>query len=239
MLGYSDQAVIRVGEAVELASSLKHQPSLMIALAFACFVHEWRGDLRQTASYAARLSTIAVQTRWTPVAGIMSASARIEKQDRTAVTEIRACIDQLRATGQHMRRPYYLALLSDAHRRLGGLDEALVAIDEAFADILITGERRWEAELHRLRGEIQVLSSIGDTTAAETLLKKALHVAREQEARSLELRAAASLARLYCAQGHRAKGQDLLAPVYGWFTEGLETRDLKQAGALLLGKAVS
>ncbi len=239
MLGYSDQAVIRVSEAVELASSLKHQPSLMIALAFACFVHEWRGDLRQTESYAARLSTIAVQTRWTPVAGIMSASARIEKQDRTAVTQIRACIDQLRATGQHMRRPYYLALLSDAHRRLGSLDEALVAIDEAFADVLITGERRWEAELHRLRGEILALSSNGDTTAAETLLKKALHVAREQEARSLELRAAASLARLYSAQGYRAKGQDLLAPVYGWFTEGLETRDLKEAGALLLEKAVS
>jgi len=94
-------------------------------------------------------------------------------------------------------------------------------------------------ELHRLRGELLLLSNIGDAPLAETSLLKALHVAREQEAKSLELRAAVSLARLYRAQGHQAKARDMLAPIYGWFTEGFETTDLKEAAALLLEGAES
>jgi len=198
------------------------------------------GDLRQMESYAAQLSEIGVQTRWAVVAGIMTARARaVRHRDQTAVSEMRACIDQLRASGQHMRRPYYLALLSDAHCRIGAHNKALDAVDEAFADMSITGERRWEPELHRLRGELLLLSNIGDAPLAETSLLKALHVAREQEAKSLELRAAVSLARLYRAQGHQAKARDMLAPIYGWFTEGFKTTDLKEAAALLLEGAES
>ncbi len=233
-LGYPDQAAVGVSEAVELARRLKHQPSLMIAFAFACFVHESRGDHGQTESYAAQLTEIGIQTRWAPVAAIMAARVRvIATQDRTAVEEMRAGVDQLRASRQQLRRPYYLSLLSDAHRRLGDVDDAVAAIDEAFGQMSKTGERRSESELHRLRGELLILSNAGDPAQAETELQRALQVAREQGAKSLELRAAASLGQHYVAQGHHPKAHELLAPIYSWFSEGFETADLKEAAALL------
>ena len=235
MLGYPDQASISVVEAVELASKLKHQPSLMIALAFACFVHESRGDFRQTESYATRLAELGIQTRWSAVASIMIAWARaLAMQDRTAAGEMRACIDQLRANGTQLRMPYYLGLLSDLHRQFGEVNEGLAAVDEAFAQMSRTGERRWESELHRQRGELLLLSNMGDTAPAESAMQKALDVARQHEAKSLELRAAASLARFYRAQGHPAKTHDLLAPIYTWFSEGFETADLKEVAKSLL-----
>jgi class 3 adenylate cyclase/predicted ATPase len=235
MLGYPDQALASVTEAVELASHLKHQPSLMIALAFACFVHESRGDFHQTESCATRLAEIGMQTRWSSVAGIMTASVRaLATQDRTAAGEMRAHIDQLRASGTKLRMPYYLGLLVDIHRRFGDVNDGLATVDEAFAEMSRTGERRWESELHRQRGELLILSNANDTAPAETSIQKALHVARQQEAKSLELRAAASLGRLYRAQGHHTKARDLVVPIYSWFSEGFETADLKEVAALLL-----
>jgi predicted ATPase len=129
--------------------------------------------------------------------------------------------------------PYHLALLAEAEAKGGQATEALSRLAEALARATKTGERWFDAELHRLRGG--VLSSLhgGDRAEAEACFRRALEVARGQGTRMWELRAAADLARLLAAKGERAQAHDLLAPIYGWFTEGFETPDLVEARELL------
>jgi predicted ATPase len=136
-----------------------------------------------------------------------------------------------RATGAQAWVPYYIALLAGAHEIAGQIDEALARLDDALRIVETTGERWFEAEIYRQKGRL--LLRQGDAEPVEKLFRKALSIAREQEAKLWELRAAASLARLWRDQGRPAKAHDLLAPVYGWFTEGFDTPDLKDAKALL------
>ena len=133
--------------------------------------------------------------------------------------------------GTKLLRPYGLSLLCEALRTAGDLDGALAAVTEGLDTIDETGERWWEAELHRLRGLL--LMARRDIPGADATLQRAIDIARVQQARSLELRAATSLAGLWGEQGRRAEAADLLSPVYGWFTEGFDTADLKDAKALL------
>jgi predicted ATPase len=135
------------------------------------------------------------------------------------------------ATGAELWRPYYIALLTTACEIAGQFEEALALLDDALQIVERTGERWYAAELNRHKG--QLLLRQWHTEAAEELYRKALSIAREQEAKMWELRAAASLARLWRNQGRRAEARDLLAPVYGWFTEGFDMPDLKEAKALL------
>jgi predicted ATPase len=128
-------------------------------------------------------------------------------------------------------RPLHLGHLAAAHANLGEPEVSLGLLNDAIQTVEKTQERLFEAELHRLRGEL--LLSLGNVGDAEAALKGALRVARDQEAHMWELRAAMSLARLRRDQGRRAEARDLLAPVYGWFTEGFDTPDLKYAKALL------
>src|SRR6516162_9915545 len=134
-------------------------------------------------------------------------------------------------TGRNPGRPYGLGMLSEALARSGDHDAALAAVMEALAAAAEIGERWWEAELHRLKG-LRLLAC-GGVEAAHAAFRDALRVAREQQAKSLELRAATSLARLWGEQGRRREAHELLAPVYGWFTEGFDTADLKGAAKLL------
>jgi predicted ATPase len=127
--------------------------------------------------------------------------------------------------------PYHIALLVKACEIAGQIEAGLTLLDNALQIVERTGERWPEAELNRHKG--QLLLRQGHTEAAEELYRKALGIAVEQEAKLWELRAAASLARLRRDQGRRAEGRDLLSPVYGWFTEGFDTHDLKDAKALL------
>ena len=136
-----------------------------------------------------------------------------------------------RSTGSKLFVPTFLSHLAMAHAQLGQLDEARPLIDEAIAALETTKERLWEAEVHRLAGEIARFER--DAGKAEDSFRRALVVAKRQQAKSWELRAATSLARLWRDVGRRAEAHDLLAPVYGWFTEGFDTLDLKQAKALL------
>jgi predicted ATPase len=130
-------------------------------------------------------------------------------------------------------QPYGLALLAKASAQVGQHEVGLALLAEALAVLNDTGERRWEAELHRLKGELLLACAAGHDAEAETCFRQALDIARRQQARSWELRAAMSLARLWQRQGKRTEAHALLAPIYGWFTEGFDTADLQEARALL------
>jgi predicted ATPase len=127
----------------------------------------------------------------------------------------------------------FLSYLTSAHAKLGQFDEAWRCIDDAVTAVETTKERWSEAEINRLAGEIALKSPEPDVAKAEDYFERALTVARQQQAKSWELRAAMSMARLWCNQGKPQQARELLAPVYGWFTEGHDTLDLKEAKALL------
>jgi predicted ATPase len=140
------------------------------------------------------------------------------------------------ATGAGAHRSYQLAVLAEALGRAGQAEEALAALGEARALADGNGERYWEAELHRLRGEVLLARAEAGPAAraeAEACFRQALEVAGRQQAKSLELRAALSLARLSQGQGRGAEARPLLAETYGWFTEGFDTPDLREARELL------
>ena len=139
----------------------------------------------------------------------------------------------LRATGAALRLPYYLALLAEACGRTGQASAGLTLLAEALAQAHTTGESWTAAELHRLKGELLLLVSADNHTEAERWFHQALAIARRQQAKALELRAAMSLSRLWQQQGKRAEARELLASIYGWFTEGFDTADLQEAKALL------
>ena len=129
--------------------------------------------------------------------------------------------------------PVWLSLLARAYGELGQFDDARSHIGEAITAVETTKETCYEAEVHRTAGETAMMSPEPDTAKAEAHFERALAVARSQQAKSWELRAAMSMARLWREQGKQDEARELLAPVYGWFTEGFDTLDLKQAKALL------
>jgi predicted ATPase len=150
------------------------------------------------------------------------------------ITQIRQVLAAYRSTGLTRERPYYLALLAEASAEVGQTTEGLEALAEALAMLAKSGVRWWEAELYRLRGELLLQRSTTPQGESESCFHQALAVARQQQAKSLELRAAMSLARLWRRQGKHAEVHALLAPIYGWFTEGFDTADLQEAKALLV-----
>ena len=205
----------------------------MIAHSFAAMGGQFRRDPEVSLRHIATAETVATEQRL-----MLQFDARVLRGGATmmpgAAQEAAAGIrDGLaaRATGTKLLRPYGLSLLGEALRMAGDLDGALAAVTEGLEMIDETGERWWEAELHRLRGLL--LMARRDMPGADATLQRAIDLARVQQAKSLELRAATSLAGLWGEQGRRAEAADLLAPVYGWFTEGFDTADLKEAKALL------
>jgi predicted ATPase len=147
------------------------------------------------------------------------------------IGQIRQHLAAVRETGSAVWEPYFLGLLADLSAQDGQVEAGLATLDEALA-AQATGQRLVEAELYRLRGSL-VLQMGRPQAEVETWLRRALDVARRQEAKSLELRAAMSLSRLRQQQGKRKEAHDLLAEVYAWFTEGFDTADLQEAKALL------
>jgi class 3 adenylate cyclase/tetratricopeptide (TPR) repeat protein len=149
------------------------------------------------------------------------------------LTEMAEGISYSRGIGIHMCLPQFEAELAQAEAQVGEIDAALARLEQAHREVELTGERWCEAELHRIRGKILLKRDPANTAPAEEAFLTAIAIAREQKARSFELRAALSLARLWRDRGKRRQARDLLAPVYGWFTEGFDTLDLKEAKALL------
>jgi predicted ATPase len=173
-----------------------------------------------------------LQAHWRAQGAIYRGWVRVKNGDVTeGMSLLRSGSAAYRAAGAEVWMAHYIALLASAYEIAGQVEEALTLLDEALQIVERTGERWFASELNRHKG--QLLLRQGHYEAAEELYRKALSIAEEQEAKLWQLRAAASLARLRRDQGRHAEGRDLLAPVYGWFTEGLDTPDLKEAKALL------
>jgi predicted ATPase len=157
----------------------------------------------------------------------------MQGQGEEGMAKVRQGIAAWRATGAALLVPYLCTVLADVCDHLGHTEDGLQALAEAHTLVEQQEERWWEAEIHRLRGVLLLRQPGTPQAEAETWLQRALDVARRQEAKSLELRAAMSLARLWQQQGKQAEAHQLLAPIYGWFTEGFDTPDLQEAQALL------
>jgi predicted ATPase len=152
-----------------------------------------------------------------------------------AAEQVRTGLAAYRATGAELWQPYFLALAAETHESAGQTPAVLQLLDEALERVTKTGERWFEAELHRLRGEALLRATTAESSEAEACFRKAIDVARGQNARWWELRAAVSLARMWAKRGERRQAHDLLAPIYGWFTEGFDTPVLREARELLDG----
>jgi predicted ATPase len=154
-------------------------------------------------------------------------------QTEKGIARIRRGVDGWRRIDAVIALPCWLALLAEAHRRNGQIEEAISVLDEAFETMETFGERLWEPELHRLMGVFLLDEGAPGEQEAEACFEKAIEVASRQQAKSWELRAATSLARLWQRQDRQAEAYELLSDIYSWFTEGFDTKDLQQAKALL------
>ncbi|HEX6114396.1 MAG TPA: hypothetical protein VFZ10_19035, partial [Geminicoccaceae bacterium] len=237
LLGWPDQATAMAHDAVRLATDLAQPFSLAIALGYVSFLHQFRGEAQLAQEQAeATIARSAEQAffQYRPTGIVIRGWAVAAQGDPEAGTAgIEEGLAALRVAGADVRRSYFLALLADVCRRAGRLEAAQSAIAEALAFAEESGERWWEADLHRLKGELLLDRSAPNRAEAEACFRRALELAHRQSAKGFELRAAASLARLWRDQGKRGEAYELLAPVYGWFTEGFDTADLKDAKALL------
>jgi class 3 adenylate cyclase/predicted ATPase len=234
-LGYPDQALARANTAIAEARSLGHQPSLAVTLAFGArllLLIEDDAALDERATQLIAVSTEQSFAYWRALGTIYRGWVRVKYGDVTeGIRLIRSGSEAYRATGAMAWVPFHLGLLAAACEIAGQLEEAVTLAEDALQTATETGERWFAAELNRCKG--QLLLRQGRAEAADELFHKALSIAREQEAKLWELRAAVSLARLRRDQGRRAEARDLLAPIYGWFTEGFDTPDLKEPKALL------
>jgi predicted ATPase len=236
-LGYSDQGLARSQEAVRLAQQSAHPFSLNFVLSFAAVFHQLRREGRATQECAEAATSLAMEQGfplWVAYSSIPRAWVLVHQgQAKEGIEQIKQGLMDYRATGAEINRSYFLMLFAEAHGTIGEPEAGLTVLTEALAFMDTTGERWYEPELYRLKGELLLQQNSGNQADAETCFAQAMTIAQNQQAKSLELRAVTSLARLWQGQGKRQEAHDLLAPVYHWFTEGFDTADLKDAKALL------
>jgi class 3 adenylate cyclase/predicted ATPase len=237
LLGYPEQAVARLHDALALAHELSHPYSLASAQQGAALISQLRRDVLTVHAHAEAAVALATEHGF-PLWAAMGTSLRgwalaMQGQGEEGLTQIRQGIAAWRATGAAATIPYLCTLLAEVSHHRGYLEDGLQALDEAHALVEQYEERWWEAEIYHLRGVLLLRQPGPPQAEAETWLQRALDVAYRQEAKSLELRAAMSLSRLWQQQGKREDARKLLAPIYSWFTEGFDTADLQEAKALL------
>jgi predicted ATPase/class 3 adenylate cyclase len=234
-LGLPQQALAQANEALAEARRLAHPPSLAANLAPGARLLSLCGDNAALSEWADELVALTNEQGfplWGALGTIFRGWVKVEQGAvEEGISLLRNGSAAYRATGAELYTPYHVALLAAACEVAGQVEEALTLLDDALQMLQRTGESWFAAELNRHKGEL--LLRQGHSEAAEELYRKALGIAQEQGAKLWELRAAVSLARLRRDQGRRAAARDLLAPVYGWFTEGFDTPDLKDAKALL------
>ena len=236
-LGYPDAALADSDRNISDAREIGQAATLMASLDYTTLTLIHCGKYALANARADEVVALADEkgsTFWKAM-GIMNQGCVLALTGKAsdAVHSITSGITAWRSTGARVFMPLYLSYLTRAYADLGQFDDAWRCIDEAITAVETTQERWWEADVHRIAGEIALLSPKPDAAKAEAYFERALAVARQQQAKSWELRAAMSLARLWRDQGKVQQARELLAPVYGWFTEGFDTRDLKEAKALL------
>jgi predicted ATPase len=233
LLGFPDQSRDRCEQALAEAGQA---PPLTLALTLdnAITFEVLRRDEQAVREHADTLSSLAAEMEnafFLDVAKFAQGWT-VSRRDQISegITLMREGMKAIWASGMQVQAPYQLAQLAEAYARIGDTREGLECIGEAFARAEETGERWYDSELVRLKGDLLAGAS---PASAEACFRRGIEIAREQDAKMWELRAAMSLARLWRDQGKRAEARDLLAPIYGWFTEGFDTADLKEAKALL------
>jgi len=247
-LGYPDQALKKGHEAFVLAQELSHPYSLAVVLDLLAFLHQFRREehtAQEQAEASITLSTERGFEFFLEMGTILQGWALAgQGQREEGIEQMRQGLASWQATGAELYRSYWLALLAEAYGKAGQTEEGLTVLAEALAVVNKNSERFYEAELYRLKGELLLMQAVGAgsipdefvgdaPTEAETCFRQAIDIARCQSAKSLELRAVISLSHLLQKQGKKQEARRMLAEIYGWFTEGFDTRDLKEAKALL------
>ena len=235
MLGYPDQARRRSEETLALARTIPNHPSLAFALLFAAFLYLNLREPEKTRQNGGECIAIcnehgvAQERAWvTPIYGwALAELGQVEE----GISQIRAALDAQLSIGGQVARPQFLAFLAEVHWHAGELEKGLKTVEEGLATSKRTENSFYDAELLRLQGEFFMMQ--GKVAEAEVCFQNATQVSRQQGAKSLELRASTSLARFWQEHGKRKEAQHLLGEIYGWFTEGFDTADLKEAKALL------
>ncbi len=237
LLGYPDQTLKENHKALTLAQELSHPHSLAFAQDIAAGLHQWRREgqaAQERAEAAMTLSTKQGFTQWLAMGTILQGWALAEQgQGEEGIAQLQQGLAAWRATGAELGWPWFLAMMAEAYGKGRQTEDGLTVLAEALALVHKTGERFYEAELYRLQGELLRMRALPDEQQTAACFRQALEIARYQQAKSLELRAAMSLSRLWQRQGKCDAARQVLAEVYGWFTEGFDTADLQEARALL------
>jgi predicted ATPase len=236
-LGYPEQAVQRSQEALTMAHALEHPYGLGFTLFQSARFHFYRREWQTAQANAEAVLALATEHGFVLYAAVgaffRGLALAAQGQGEAGIAQMRKGLAAVQASGTAVDMPFYLTQLAAAHGQVGQVDEGLHLLTEAMAMVDTTGGRYYEAELYRLHGELLLRQAVPEAQAAEACFQQGLDVARHQQAKSWELRAAVSLSQLWQRQGKYAEARELLAPVYGWFTEGFSTADLQDAKALL------
>jgi DNA-binding SARP family transcriptional activator len=236
LLGYPQKATASSEAAIQFAHEYTQPFNLALAITYQATLKELCADPATFSAHAeeARLLTGEYQAPYYHTwSNILACFASAQQQpDAKHLASLRDAILAFSDTGGRLRLPYYFSLLARARAATGLLQEGLEAIEQGLTESLHNNERWWDAELHRLRGEL-IWAQGAETDEVEVAFRRAIEIAQSQQAKSLELRAATSLARLWQASGKPAAARELLAPRYAWFSEGFDTPDLLKAQALI------
>jgi class 3 adenylate cyclase/predicted ATPase len=237
LLGFPDQAARKIDEGLRWTREVNHANTTGLVLCYGVnLVNMWlrRPDrVEGGAREALRLAEDNSMALWHAFALILLGWALSQQGTAPGLDEIEAGLREARQLGAGRLEPFHLSLAAEAYARAGRHDEARASIGRAFTALAHGRDLAFAAELHRIRAVLALGGGAGERAAAEADLREALQIARQQEAPSLELRAARDLASMFAERGERQQAAELLAPVYGWFTEGFDTADLKDAKALL------
>ena len=235
LLGYPDQALKRSQEAVALAQKLSHPYSLAQALYFLGRVHQQRGEVEAASTWIDAITQIGTERgflRYVMHANFLRGRLLVDQgRAEEGIVEMRRAVGARLESGHE--HSYYIASIGEALGRGEQIAAGLSALTDEIARAAQAGKSFYEAEIYRVKGDLLLKLSAPDEVQAEGCFQKALEVARHQQAKSLELRAAMSLSRLWQRQKKRDEARKVLAEIYGWFTEGFDTADLKEAKALL------
>ncbi len=244
-LGYPDQSLTKSREALTLAQELAHPPTLAFVLSFTATTHRFRQEIQVVQERAEAQITLSNEqgSHFGMTQGLIQRGWALSEQGRSeeGITQIRQGLATRRTMGVRLGEGLYLGWLAEAQAKAGQVEEGLTVLAEAMAAVNETGNRFNEAELYRLKGELTMKKEVSGfrfqvsslEEEAEECFHKAIEIARRQGAKSLELRTVISLARLWQKQGKKEDARQMLAEIYGWFTEGFDTADLKEAKALL------